>query len=45
MPKFEIVTIEEAEKAIAEDELKTRVNGRKEELDDKDSDTLPPNVV
>ena len=34
MPKFEIVTIEEAKKAIAEGKLKTRVNGRKEELDD-----------
>jgi hypothetical protein len=41
MPKFEIVTIEEAKKAIAEGKLKTRVNGRKEELDDKDNDALP----
>jgi len=45
MPKFELVTIEEAKKAIAESELKTRVNGKKEELDDKDSDALPPHVV
>ena len=29
MPKFEIVTIEEAKKAIAKSKLKTRVNGRK----------------
>jgi hypothetical protein len=29
MPKFEIVTIEEAKKAIAEDKLKARVNGKK----------------
>jgi len=41
MPKFEVITIEEAEKAIAEDKLKTRVNGRKEKLDDKNNDTLP----
>ena len=27
MPKFEIVTIEEAKKALAEGKLKTRVNG------------------
>ena len=29
MPKFEIVTIEEAKKAIAEGERKARVNGKK----------------
>jgi hypothetical protein len=29
MPKFEIVTIEEAKKAIAEGKLKARVNGKK----------------
>ena len=29
MPKFEIVTIEEAKRAIAESKLKARVNGKK----------------
>jgi len=29
MPKFEIVTIEEAKRAIAESKLKARANGKK----------------
>ena len=39
MPKFEVVPIEEAKKAIAEDKLKNRVNGRKEELDNRETAT------